>query len=199
MAQARRIVTGHDGGGKAVILSDGPASQTLFDAASKIEFFEIWNTNASPAPIHATESEPTARPIKIPPRKAGTIIRVVDFHPGGLRSGRESEANLAATSFAAMGAATSSTWKPGVPHPMMHRTESIDYGIVIEGEIYLILDESETLIKPGNVVIQRGTNHAWDNRGSTPCRMIFVLIDGVFAPELAASLAEFEAGAGSNG
>jgi uncharacterized cupin superfamily protein len=67
---------------------------------------------------------------------------------------------------------------------MMHRTKSIDYGIVLEGEIWMILDDSEVLLTPGTVVIQRGTDHAWENRSDTVCRMAFILISGEFAPEL---------------
>jgi uncharacterized cupin superfamily protein len=66
----------------------------------------------------------------------------------------------------------------------MHRTESIDYGIVISGEMTLVLDRAETLLRPGDVVIQRGTNHAWANRSGRVCRMLFVLVDGRFDPEI---------------
>ena len=73
---------------------------------------------------------------------------------------------------------------------MMHRTKSIDYGIVLEGEIWMILDDSEVLLKQGDVVVQRGTDHAWENRSGTVCRMAFILIDGAFAPELRENLPE---------
>jgi quercetin dioxygenase-like cupin family protein len=63
----------------------------------------------------------------------------------------------------------------------MHRTNSLDYAIILSGEIYMLMDETETLLKAGDVVIQRGTNHAWSNRGTVPCQMIFVLVDGVTA------------------
>jgi quercetin dioxygenase-like cupin family protein len=66
----------------------------------------------------------------------------------------------------------------------MHRTESVDYGIVISGEITLVLDKGETLLKQGDVVIQRGTNHAWANKSGKPCRMLFILVDGKFDPEI---------------
>jgi len=72
----------------------------------------------------------------------------------------------------------------------MHRTESIDYGVVIDGEMTLVLDDSEVLLKPGSVVIQRGTNHAWANRSGRPCRMLFVLIDGAYDPSIAEALAK---------
>src|SRR6266403_1709347 len=65
-------------------------------------------------------------------------------------------------------------------HALMHRTSTIDYGIVLEGEITLILDEDETVVKAGDIVIQRGTNHAWANRGTTNCRIAFILVDGQF-------------------
>jgi mannose-6-phosphate isomerase-like protein (cupin superfamily) len=186
---ARRIVTGHDTRGRAVILADEPPPRTMYISGANVELFELWNTNASPAPILASESEPTDRPIQLAPRKHGTVIRFTDFHPGGLQAGEDSARELAVKSFAAAGDASNSTWKADAAHPMMHRTQTIDYGIVLEGEIYLVLDDSETLLKPGDVVIQRGTNHAWDNRSAAVCRMAFVLIDGVFAPEVAALLA----------
>ena len=65
----------------------------------------------------------------------------------------------------------------------------MDYGIVIEGEITLVLDDSEVLLRPGSVVVQRGTNHAWANRSGQPCRMLFVLVDGAYDPTIAATLA----------
>ena len=72
----------------------------------------------------------------------------------------------------------------------MHRTESVDYGIVIEGEMTLVLDRGEVALKPGSVVVQRGTNHAWANRSGKPCRMLFILVDGEYDPAIAAQLAE---------
>src|SRR5665213_3538584 len=63
-------------------------------------------------------------------------------------------------------------------HPWMHRTKSVDYGIVLSGEIYLVLDDQELLMRAGDVCIQRGTNHAWSNRAETNCVMAFILIDG---------------------
>jgi len=70
-----------------------------------------------------------------------------------------------------------STVEERSPHPLMHRTESVDYGVVIEGEMTLVLDDSEVLLKEGSVVVQRGTNHAWANRSGKPCRMLFVLVE----------------------
>jgi len=96
--------------------------------------------------------------------------------------------NIAA--FAQIGERHASTVRCDSPHPLMHRTESVDYGIVIEGEMTLVLDEGEIILRPGSVVIQRGTNHAWANRSGRPCRMLFVLISGRYVPSIAAALAD---------
>jgi len=69
----------------------------------------------------------------------------------------------------------------------MHRTESVDYGVVISGEMTLVLDKSETRLREGDVVIQRGTNYAWANRSGKPCRMLFILVDGRFEPGIPGS------------
>jgi len=76
---------------------------------------------------------------------------------------------------------------PGNRSPM-HRTKTLDYGIVLEGEVHLILEDSETVLSPGDVVIQRGTNHAWENRTDKPARMVFILVDAEFASDLQAAL-----------
>jgi len=70
----------------------------------------------------------------------------------------------------------------------MHRTRTIDYGIVLQGQVYLVLEDSETLLQPGDIVVQRGTNHAWDNRSDAPARMVFILIHAEFEPALQAQL-----------
>ena len=94
--------------------------------------------------------------------------------------------------FAEIGDAHASTVKAKSPHPLMHRTESVDYGIVISGEMTLVLDKGETLLKAGDVVIQRGTNHAWANRSGKPCRMLFILVDGQFEPDIPGAEADHE-------
>jgi hypothetical protein len=159
---ARRIVTGHDDRGRSVVLSDG-MPPNIRDKGTGVDFLEIWNTVGTPAPIRSSEPEPTDGPLQVPPPPLGTRIRLNDFYPGHIRKlppradGR---------------------------HPMMHRTRSIDYGIVLEGEIYLILDDSEVLLHSGDVVVQRGTDHAWENRSDRVARMAFILVDGAFSAEL---------------
>ncbi len=90
--------------------------------------------------------------------------------------------------FTQIGDEQASTVQAHSPHPLMHRTESVDYGVVIEGEMTLVLDDSEVLLKPGSVVVQRGTNHAWANRSGRPCRMLFVLVDGAYDNPIAQAL-----------
>ena len=188
MGSIRRVVTGHDARRRAIIVSDGPPPKTNFNEGFQILQYEIWNTDSSPVPIHASEtSEPTDRPFAVAPRPQGTVIRVAEFLPSQIGRGKKVDPALAARSFAELGDPSSSTWQPGDPHPMMHRTESIDYGIVTEGEIYMILDDSETRLTAGDIVVQRGTNHAWENRSAGVCRMVFVLIDGEFDPALSAA------------
>lgn len=179
----RRVVTGHDADGQAIIAADGrlPTVVELLAIPGTI-FHEVWSTQGSPARID-NGPDPSTGPIQLPPPRHGTLIRFVDIPPDTenlLRQGTEKMKDA----FQQIGDAGASTVKTGSPHPLMHRTETIDYGIVIAGEITLVLDKGETLLKEGDVVIQRGTNHAWANRTGKPCRMLFILVDGKFDPGL---------------
>jgi quercetin dioxygenase-like cupin family protein len=89
------------------------------------------------------------------------------------------------SAFAEMGAADNIV--DDARHPFMHRTDSVDYAIILTGEIYMLLDDEDVLLKAGDVVIQRGTNHAWSNRGTETCIIAFVLVDGVTRRDAAAS------------
>jgi len=147
----RRVVTGHDQRGISVFLEDGPPPvvRTAPDGAL---FYEIWGTDATPAPVSAAEPDPTERSLTVPPEPGGTKIRVNEF-------------------------------PPGVVSPT-HRTQSVDYGIVLDGEVVLVLEDSETVLGPGDVVVQRGTVHRWENRTDRTARMAFVLVDGAFTEDL---------------
>ena len=74
----------------------------------------------------------------------------------------------------------------------MHRTRTIDYGIVLEGEVFLVMEDSETLLHQGDIVVQRGTNHAWENRSDRPARMVFILLAAEFDPGLQAAIPSME-------
>jgi mannose-6-phosphate isomerase-like protein (cupin superfamily) len=183
-----RVVTGHDANGKAVITSDGPLPTVVaIDAIPGTVFHEVWSTAGAPAPVD-NGADPTLGPLVLPPPKQGTRLRFVDIPPDTdefLTQG----ASKMKDAFEQIGDEKASTVQADSPHPLMHRTESVDYGVVIEGELTLVLDDSEVLLKPGSVVVQRGTNHAWANRSGRPCRMLFVLVDGQYEPAVAQALA----------
>ena len=182
----RRVVTGHDGQGRAIIQEDGPvARMQRIGGDIGPMFHEVWNTRATPAPIDAASGEPAEEGIVLAPPTGGTRIRVLDIPPegDGIRNMTPEEA---AAHFAEVGAGhASNAAKAGAKHALMHRTETIDYGIVLEGELVLIMDEGETTVRAGDIVIQRGTNHGWANRSDANCRIAFILIDGEFAEGLA--------------
>ena len=182
----RRVVTGHDEQGRAIIQEDGavPRVQRVGGDIGPM-FHEVWNTRATPAPIDAASGEPAEEGIVLAPPKNGTRIRVLDIPPegDGIRNMTPEEA---AAHFAEIGAGhASNAAKAGAKHALMHKTETIDYGIVLEGELVLIMDEGETTVRSGDIIVQRGTNHGWANRSDKTCRICFVLIDGEFAEELA--------------
>jgi naringenin degradation protein FdeH len=151
----RRVVTGHDQRGVSVFADDGPVP-VVRTAPDGAYFYEIWGTDATPAPIGAAEPDPTVGALTVPPTPNGTKIRINEF-------------------------------PPGVVSPV-HRTQSVDYGIVLEGEVVLVLDEDETTLRAGDVAIQRGTSHRWENRSGSTARMAFILIDGAFTAELLGTL-----------
>jgi mannose-6-phosphate isomerase-like protein (cupin superfamily) len=181
----RRVVTGHDADGKAIIISDAPPVHTqLVGGPGGPTFFEIWHTLETPALIHSQSAEPDENGLVLPPPKKGTRMRVIEFPPEGEEIRKLTGADAAAK-FKAMGDEKASTSAEGAPHPLMHRTQTVDYGIVLEGEITLVLDRAESTIQAGDIVIQCGTNHAWANRSGKICRMAFILIDGQFTDEIA--------------
>ncbi|MBM3557475.1 MAG: cupin domain-containing protein [Alphaproteobacteria bacterium] len=180
----RRIVTGHDRSGKSVVAIDTVLKPAIERPELGVAFYEIWNTQGAPTTVD-NGADPTGRKLQIAPPPQGSIIRFVDFGPKRPDAPKPTR-EMARAAFALVGSEHASTWKEDSPHPMMHRTETVDYGIVLEGEITLILDDrSETHLKAGDVVVQRGTDHAWENRSDKPARMAFILVDGRFAPEIA--------------
>lgn len=179
--QFRRIVTGHDDQGRSIVVDAGPPSKIL-QIGGGVTFFEVWNTAASPAPVMGEFEEPVPADIVLSPPKNGTRLRVIDFPPVT----RDPTPEEARAAFGAFGGAHSlDAGGAGKRHPMMHRTETVDYGIVLAGEITMLMDEGEVVAHAGDIVIQRGTNHAWVNRSGAPCRIAFILIDGRFEGGLA--------------
>lgn len=172
----RRVVTGHDENGKSVVISDAPATQYLERPNRPgVRLTNFWIDRGSPAEYDGPEETCTGDFVLHPPRM-GSTFRCVEFLP----EDPEVLATLDGKSaFAEMGAGDNIV--EDARHPFFHRTNSLDYAIVLTGEIWMVMDseEEDTLLRAGDVVIQRGNNHAWSNRGTEPCIIAFVLIDGV--------------------
>jgi naringenin degradation protein FdeH len=182
--QIRRVVTGHDQDGKAIVISDGPAPFVHVNAIDP-EWYstDIWRTGETPARIVDAAAEPTLGPRRQMPAKRGTVLRINHFPPEQ-EAVRLMNPEASRVAFAALGNEKAATFGKGGRHPLMHRTETIDYALVLSGEITMVLDDEDVLLKAGDVVVQCGTNHAWSNRSNAPCVVAFVLIDGEFEPEL---------------
>ena len=169
---ARRVVTGHDNEGKAVVVSDVDAADIQVGGGRRgATLFNLWRTDATPAAIGGPDETVTEQFTLAPP-KGGSIFRVVEFPPEDPEALKTIDGKAA---FAEIGAADALV--EGARHPFMHRTETIDYAIILTGSITMLLDDSEVEMAAGDVMVQRGTNHAWSNRGSEPCRVAFVLVD----------------------
>ncbi|MEH3108264.1 MAG: cupin domain-containing protein [Sphingomonas fennica] len=160
----RRIVTGEDAAGRSMIVSDGPAQNISAPAGGAIIGQVVWATGAGAAP--GDDPAPAGHPFGFH-SEGGTILRIADFAPdescdvgqlhrflddSGVRDGADPR------------------------HFWFHKTASLDYAIVLDGEIYAMMDEGEVLMRAGDILIQRATNHSWSNRSNAPCRMAFVLI-----------------------
>ena len=136
-----------------------------------------------PAPITREEPDPTTGPREfVPPM--GTKIRIAEIPPE-TEATRNITPEQAREMFKHSGSHLTPTYERGGRHPLMHRTETLDYAVVLEGEITLVLDEEDVLLRPGDVVIQRGTDHSWSNRSDKLVRLLYILIDGRFDDELA--------------
>jgi mannose-6-phosphate isomerase-like protein (cupin superfamily) len=181
----RRIVTGHDNNGQAMITEDRIAP-SVHTNPKRVGYHltQLWMTDQSPAFV-GNEPDPTGRPLKLEPPQGGTVVRIIEFGPEGDWLNKI-DAQGTREAWSALGTSEASTNASGqAKHPFMHRTQSVDYALVLEGEITLVLDKEETVMREGDFLVERGTNHAWANRSGKPCRMLFVLIDGKFDPEIA--------------
>jgi mannose-6-phosphate isomerase-like protein (cupin superfamily) len=153
-----------------VILSDGPSPHVLtLPGRADFALTNLWVTDAAPAGNEG-DADAAARPVVLEPPRSGTIFRVVEFPPERAAAGFDRKA-----AFAAMGAAHAMD-ADASRHPGMHKTATVDYAIVLSGEIYALMDEGETLLRAGDCLVQRGTNHAWSNRSDEPCLVAFILV-----------------------
>lgn len=169
MKPVRRVVTGHRAG-KGVVLFDGPAPNARLRQASGLVSTLLWLTDETPADI-TRDDDRSLREIGVPPPAGGSVFRIVDFPPE--QGARSRDEILREMGINPGGAAR---------HHAMHRTRSIDYAVVLDGEIDMLLEDSQVHLRAGDVLVQQGTDHAWVNRGAVSCRIAFVLIEAKAFP-----------------
>lgn len=174
----RRVVTGHFADGRSTVVFDGPAPNVKQRQAGNGSTL-LWVTDETPARVSGADR--AAREIAVPPPRKGTIFRLAEFPPGVGGEVRDNETVL--RDFG-IGAEVARGAAPR--HPAIHRTRSVDYVVVLEGEIDLLLDDRDVHLKAGDVVVQQGTNHAWINRGAAPCRLAMVFVDAEEPAEIEA-------------
>ena len=168
----RRIVTGHNEDGKSVVSIDSPPSRSLGEDAGGL--YEIWNTDGEGFDTKSLKDRADID-VLLSPAKGGTKIRYFQINP--IPEGVPQEVIEASTAaaFEKMGAAHHRV--DTSRNAAMHETDTIDYIILLKGDVTLILDEEEIKVNPHDIVVQRGTNHAWVNNGTEPALLIAVLID----------------------
>ena len=166
----RRVITGHDEDGKSVFIIDGDATAVKEMASMPgLALTDIWQTGGAPA-SNAGSADAADRPVVLEPPANGTIFRVVEFPPDSQWRGRAD----ARDAFASIGADHATD--DSSDDPMMHKTATVDYLLVLKGEIWAILDDSEVCLKQGDVMVQRGTNHSWSVRTGEPCLLAAILV-----------------------
>lgn len=171
----RRVVTGIDAAGGSIIKSDNAAPHVYRRGPEGVVITELWQTTSSPADNSGT-GDPTDGPLQLMPPKEGSVFRIIEFMPDEQRFGA---ASLKAPPPPDDGTGIDMALKKGASARAagFHTTNTTDYVVVLSGEIYALTDKDEVLLKAGDVLIQRGTRHAWSNRSKAPASLAFVLID----------------------
>jgi len=170
--ERRRIVTGHDKDGKSIVAIDGPPGGTVGTGGAGLG--EVWVTEKTPEDNSST-GDRARRPIRLEPPRGGSIFRYFAIEPENPNVSAAEREAAAAAMFKAINAEhcrVDTSRNPG-----MHTTRTVDYIILLDGEVTLILDRAEVKLKPFDVVVQRGTNHAWVNHGPGRALLAAVLID----------------------
>ncbi len=172
----RRIVTGHNSEGRSIVLIDGPPGNEVGSRGRGLG--ELWNTGGGVADTREA-TDRAAGEVRLEPPPGGTKFRFFSVAPEDPSISPDDRERLTAERFAAMGAshARADTSR----HPSMHKTQTVDYIILLSGEVTLLLDEEERELKPFDVVVQQGTNHGWVNKGNEPALLAAVLIDAELA------------------
>lgn len=164
----RRVVTATNEQGQSGFLFDDPCTAILDQPGRGLTFYELWETDGPLASL--TLNEDTAeRPIRHHPPHGGSRFRIVEFQPD-----EQQQSHLADQDFRALDA--SDILVDGAKDASMHRNDTVDYNIVLQGEIFAVTETAETLLKAGDVLIQRGTAHTWHNRSGKPCVFASIMI-----------------------
>lgn len=166
----RRVVVGLDADNKSVVMFDNRVP--LKAGPLGLQATNLWVTNSYPLGF-SFKDDTSAIPVGISPLDNGTKFRVVEFPPLDPATEAKMEPGFL---MKAVGPVAPTRGRP-VTHPLMHRTRSVDYAVVLSGEIDMKLDDSVVHLKPGDTVVQQATNHAWVNHGTETCRILFVLMD----------------------
>ncbi len=168
--RVRRVVTGHNADGRSSFLMDGLAPNVKeMESMPGVALTDLWETTTSPA-SNEGNTDAAARPVKLEPPKAGTLLRIVEFPADSNWRGKADPGRA----FDSIGAGHAPDHSRD--DPMRHKTNTVDYIIVLKGEIYALMDEGETLLKAGDILVQRGTNHSWSVRGNEPCIIAAILV-----------------------
>lgn len=178
MRQAlRRIVTGHGKNGQSVITLDDLVPNVMeVKGWPGLFISDLWVTGEMPI-NNMGETDQGARSIRHDPTPNGSIFRVVEFPPESKTSSIDTQA-----AFAHMGSHNKPRAQDSAKHASMHKTNSIDYLVVASGEMWMVMEEGEILLRTGDCIVQRGTNHAWVNKSDKPCVLVAILIDAIPAP-----------------
>jgi hypothetical protein len=169
----RRVVTGHDAAGRSTFIIDAPSPHVFQRSPGSAIVTELWETTETPAD-NSGSVDAIDRAFRLPPPKTGSVFRIIHYPPDRERVGALAREHAAPDDGSGRKAALD---RGNARHPGFHKTSSVDYAIVLSGEIVALMDEGEVTLKPGDVLIQRGTNHAWSNRTDEPAVLAFVLID----------------------
>ncbi len=164
----KRVVTAHNNAGRSYILHDAPPETIVEQPGRALTFFELWETDGPLASNEGIE-DAGARPVRHHPPPGGTRFRIVELMPDEQR-----QDDVVAEDFERMNAETIRI--DNSDDPTMHRNETVDYNIVLSGEVWAVTEEGETVLRPGDVLIQRGTAHTWHNRSDLPCAFASVMV-----------------------
>lgn len=163
--QVRRVITGHDEDGRACIISDGNCDARISMWHPDFVIVDVWHMNA--LPVSNAGAPDVCKEFRLEPTHGGNIVRIVRFPPDEIYFSQLKSADVAAGT------------GEEVPHAVMHRTQTLDCVVILSGEIHAVLEQGETVLRTGDVLIQRGTIHGWSNRSSEPCVMAVILSSAI--------------------